>query len=131
MSQTLIQDYYAAFNAKKFDKMLDFLTHDIIHDTNQGGRTTGVEAFKSFLADMDRYYDEALSDFSILVSSDGKKASAEFICSGIYKTTCEGLPPARGQKYRLPVGCFFDIRDGKIARITNYYNLPDWIAQVS
>ncbi len=27
-------------------------------------------------------------------------------------------------------GAFFDIRDGKIARVTNYYNLQDWIAQV-
>ena len=23
------------------------------------------------------------------------------------------------------------VRDGKVARITNYYNLQDWIAQVS
>ena len=28
-------------------------------------------------------------------------------------------------------GAFFDIRDGKIARITTFYNLADWIAQVS
>jgi steroid delta-isomerase-like uncharacterized protein len=130
MSQELIHNYYAAFNAKEFDKMLEFLTSDIIHDTNQGPRTTGLSAFRSFLADMDCYYDEALSDFSILVSEDGTRASAEFICSGTYKVSCAGLPPARGQRYRLPVGCFFDIRGGKIARITNYYNLPDWIAQV-
>jgi steroid delta-isomerase-like uncharacterized protein len=130
MTKKLIQDYYAAFNAKKFDHMLEFLTSDIIHDTNQGSRTTGLGAFKSFLADMDRYYDENLTDFSILVSEDGTRASAEFICSGTYKVSCAGLPPARGQKYRLPVGCFFEIRAGKIARITNYYNLPDWVAQV-
>ena len=30
----------------------------------------------------------------------------------------------------LPGGAFFDVRDGKIARVTNYYNLDDWIAQV-
>jgi len=40
------------------------------------------------------------------------------------------LPPANGQKYVLPGGAFFDIRGGKIARVTNYYNLQDWIAQV-
>ena len=130
MSVKLIQDYYAAFNAKKFDQMLEFLTSDIVHDTNQGSRTTGREAFKSFLTDMDRYYDETLSAFSILISEDGAHASAEFICSGIYNVSCEGLPSARGQRYQLPVGCFFEIRDGKISRITNYYNLPDWIAQV-
>ena len=33
--------------------------------------------------------------------------------------------------YILPAGTFFAIRDGKIARVTTYYNLTDWIAQVS
>jgi steroid delta-isomerase-like uncharacterized protein len=40
------------------------------------------------------------------------------------------LPEANGQTYRLPAGAFFDIREGKVARVTNYYNLGDWIAQV-
>ena len=37
---------------------------------------------------------------------------------------------ASGQRYTLPVGAFFDIRDGQIARVTNYYNLNDWLRQV-
>ena len=41
-----------------------------------------------------------------------------------------GLPEARGQAYVLPGGAFFDIRGGRIARVSNYYNLEDWIAQV-
>ena len=41
------------------------------------------------------------------------------------------LAPARGQRYVLPGGAFFEVRDGRIARVTNYYNLQDWIAQVS
>jgi hypothetical protein len=30
----------------------------------------------------------------------------------------------------LPAGAFFEIADGKLTRISNYYNLNDWIAQV-
>ena len=30
----------------------------------------------------------------------------------------------------LPGGAFFALRDGVIARVTNYYNLEDWLAQV-
>ena len=30
----------------------------------------------------------------------------------------------------LPGGAFFDIRDDRIARVTNYYNLQDWVRQV-
>jgi hypothetical protein len=31
----------------------------------------------------------------------------------------------------LPAGTFVAIRDGKIARVTTYYHLTDWIAQVT
>lgn len=129
-SDKLISSYYEAFNAKRFNDMLNFLTDDIIHDTNQGERSTGKEAFKSFLADMDKYYDEHLDNIVVMVGQDGKRASAEFICHGTYKSTCEGLPAAKGQKYKLPVGCFFEISGDKISRITNYYNMNDWLAQV-
>ena len=44
--------------------------------------------------------------------------------------TDEGLPPAAGQTYHLRVGAFFDIGEGQITRISNHYNLADWIAQV-
>jgi steroid delta-isomerase-like uncharacterized protein len=41
-----------------------------------------------------------------------------------------GTPPARGQSYRLAAGAFFDLRDGRIARVTNYYNLTAWIRAI-
>jgi hypothetical protein len=31
----------------------------------------------------------------------------------------------------LPAGAFFDLRDGLISRVTTFYNLNDWIRQVS
>jgi len=45
--------------------------------------------------------------------------------------TDPGLPEAKGQKYVLPAGSFFTLRNGKIARVTTYYNLQEWIRQVS
>ncbi len=126
----LIKQYYSCFNAKDFEGQLSLLTEDVIHDINQGERQTGKDIFRSFLASMDRHYDEFLDHMIIMATADGKNASAEFICNGTYKVTADGLPEAKGQKYRLPVGAFFDIKDGKIARVTNYYNLEDWINQV-
>jgi steroid delta-isomerase-like uncharacterized protein len=66
----------------------------------------------------------------VLASLDGDRAAAEYVVHGEYHGTDEGLPPAIGQKYVLPGGAFFDIHDDRIARVTNYYNLQDWIAQV-
>ena len=127
----LIRDYYAAFNKGDSDGMLSFLTDDVIHDVNQGERRQGKEKFRAFNARMDHNYGEQLKDIVVLVSKDATRAAAEFNVHGVYKNSEDGLPPAKGQTYVLPAGTFFAIRDGKIARVTTYYNLTDWIAQVA
>lgn len=80
---------------------------------------------------MNRHYREQLSDLVVMVSADGCRASAEFVVHGEYLSTDDGLTEAKGQRYQLPAGAFFDIRDGKVARISNSYNLQDWITQVA
>ena len=129
-SVALVQRYYAAFNAGDMVGFLSLLTDDVAHDINQGKRETGKAAFASFMQHMNRCYREQLADLVVMASDDGSRAAAEFTVLGTYLATDEGLPPASGQTYRLPAGAFFEIRDGRVARVTNYYNLPDWIAQV-
>lgn len=130
-ARALIERYYAAFNAGDTDAMLACLTEDVAHDINQGGRQSGKAAFRDFLAHMDRCYRERLTDIVVMTSPDGARAAAEFVVHGAYVTTDEGLPPATGQTYVLPAGAFFGLRDGLIARVSVYYNLTEWIAQVS
>lgn len=131
MSESLLARYYAAFNAADWPAMLDCLTEDVVHDINQGGRETGRDAFAAFLARMEHCYAERVEDLVVMLSADGARGAAEFTIHGRYLVADEGLPPARGQTYVLPVGAFFEIRDGRIARVTNYYNLQDWLGQVS
>ena len=125
-----IRAYYDAFNRQDMAAFLDLLTDDVAHDINQGERQTGREVFRSFMDKMNRCYRETLTDIVIMENADGTRGAAEFIVNGEYLSTDEGLPEAAGQKYVLPAGAFFEIRDGKVARISNYYNLNDWIAQV-
>ncbi len=131
MSLDLIQRYYAAFNAGDREAMLDCLADDVVHDLNQGPREYGKPAFRAFLQRMDRCYRERLEDLRFLASADGRHAAAEYVVHGEYLADDAGLPPARGQRYVLPGGAFFEVREGRISRVTNYYNLEDWIAQVS
>lgn len=126
----LIERYYDAFNRGDREAMLALLVDDVAHDLNQGPREVGREAFRTFLARMDRCYAEQLDDISILASADGSRVAAEYVVHGRYLATDAGLPPARGQAYRLPGGAFFEVRDGLISRVTNYYNLQDWLVQV-
>jgi steroid delta-isomerase-like uncharacterized protein len=127
----LVLGYYAAFNRGDWDEMLSFVSDDVAHDINQGGREVGREAFAVFLQRMNRCYREQLKDIVVLANVGGARVAAEYVVHGEYLADDTGLPPARGQKYVLPGGAFFDVRDGRIARVTNYYNLEDWIAQVS
>ena len=126
----VVLDYYAAFNRGDWEAMLALLDEGVVHDLNQGARETGKAAFARFLARMEASYREQLRDIVVLVTQDGQHAAAEYIVQGEYHHTDEGLPPANGQTYVLPGGAFFDIRDDRIARVTNYYNLQDWIRQV-
>jgi steroid delta-isomerase-like uncharacterized protein len=128
---TLVTRYYAAFNAGDMGSFLELLHDDVVHDINQGAREAGKAAFREFMARMNRHYREQLVDLVVMANSDGTRAASEFTVLGEYLATDEGLPPAKGQRYRLAAGAFFEIREGKIARVSNYYNLQEWIAQVA
>lgn len=129
-ANALIQKYYDAFNDRDVAAFLDLLTDDVVHDINQGGRESGKAAFAQFLGRMNRCYEEKIVDLFIMSNADGSRAAAEFTVLGVYVESDEGLPAAEGQRYSLPAGAFFEIRDGKVARISNTYNLNDWIRQV-
>jgi steroid delta-isomerase-like uncharacterized protein len=126
----LVLGYYAAFNRGDWEGMLALLSEDVAHDLNQGGRETGRDAFRAFLARMDRCYAEQLRDIVVTATPDGTHAAAEYVVHGQYRADDDGLPQARGQRYVLPGGAFFDVRGQRLARVTNYYNLQDWMRQV-
>lgn len=127
----VISRYFAAFNAGDTEAMIACLTDDVAHHVNEGNIRVGKEKFTEFCAHMSRCYKEELTDMVTFLTADETRAAAEYIVNGTYLATEEGLPEAQGQTYRLPAGSFFDLKDGKIARVTTYYNLSDWIAQVS
>lgn len=127
----LIARYYDAFNKGDINGMLACVADDVLHDVNQGERRIGKSRFHAFCARMSHHYIEELRDIVIMVSADGSRAAAEFNVHGTYLVTEEGLPPARSQQYVLPAGTFFAVRNNLIARVTTYYNLTDWIVQVS
>jgi steroid delta-isomerase-like uncharacterized protein len=130
----LVTTYYHTFNGGNREAFLALLTADVRHDINQGGTEVGIPAFRAFLQRMDRSYREQVVDLRVVASDDGTHAAVEFTIVGTYLATDAGLPPAQGQTYRLPVAAFFDLRSEggtlKVARITNHYNLADWLKQV-
>lgn len=127
----VIEQYFNAFNAKDINRMVACLSDDVAHHVNEGNIRIGKDAFATFCEHMARCYDETLTDMVIFSTEDGTRAAAEYTVNGTYLATDEGLPDAKGQTYKLPAGSFFSLKDGKITRVVTYYNLSDWIKQVS
>jgi steroid delta-isomerase-like uncharacterized protein len=130
MSIQLVEAYYRAFNAGDSASMLALLSDDVVHDINQGPREVGRERFAAFLQHMAECYQEQLLDIAIMGDASGTRFAAEFSVVGKYLRADDGLPAAHGQAYRLPAGAFLEVAGGRITRVTTYYNLRDWLAQV-
>lgn len=131
MSAQLISKYFEAFNARDAASMLELLAEDVAHDINQGGTELGKARFATFLQHMDSCYREQLVDMVLMSDGSGTRVAAEYTVLGTYLATDNGFPEAKGQTYRLPAGSFFEVTDGKIQRVTTYYNLRAWLAQVN
>ena len=127
----IVQNYYAAFNAKNWAGMLALVAPDIRHEPNQGEVRVGLEKFTEFLGTMDTSYEETLTDMVFFTEPSGQRVAVEFTVNGMYKQGEAGLPEAHGQTYVLPAAAFVEVSDGKIARVTTFYNLPLWIRLVS
>ncbi|WAC10501.1 nuclear transport factor 2 family protein [Dyadobacter pollutisoli] len=126
-----VKQYYQSFNQQNWDGMLVLLHTEIRHEANQGDVRIGIEKFAEFLAKMDESYQETLSDMVFFSEPTDSRVAVEFVVNGIYKKGEEGLPEAYGQSYALPAAAFLELKEGKISRVTTYYNLPLWIELVS
>lgn len=126
----LIKNYYDYFNQQDLTSFFALLDDNVIHDINQGVTEEGKTAFADFMQRMNQSYQEKVQDLVVMASENGARAAAEFFIAGVYKATDKGLPVADNQTYRLRCGAFFEIKNGKITRVTNYYNMQDWLRQV-
>lgn len=131
MSLTIIQEYYSCFNNGNWSGMLELVDDNIRHEPNQGTPRIGKALFAEFLETMDRCYQEKLTNMTFMADETGSRFATEFTVNGIYKEGEEGLPEAHGQSYVLPAAAFLEVHNGKITRVTTYYNLEQWIALVS
>jgi len=129
-TEALLQSYYAAFNAQDTNAMLALLSNHIIHDIGQGRREFGKSAFGRFMKSMHQCCQEHIFDIEIMTNEDGSRAAAEFTIIGSYATSGSASLSEPGQTFRVPGGTFFEIRNGKIARISSYYGLQEWLAQI-
>ena len=82
---------------------------------------------------MNRSYQDTLTDMVIFESPDGTpgRPSSSSTASIWYLATDQGMRGSDRSALFFSAGAFFELRDGKAARITIYYNVKDWITSVT
>lgn len=128
-TEALMRAYFEAFNRHDAEGMLATLSQDVIHDINEGPTEKGIEAFRKFKAHMDECYREQVKDLVFMVN--GNHGAVAFTCEGEYIGTDAPLPEAKGQRYSIPAAALFETQNGKITRVTSYYNLKGWLAAIA
>lgn len=129
-SLEIVKSYYQHFNQKDWSGMAALLHADVRHEPNQGEVRVGVEKFTEFMKHMNDCYEETLTEMVFLTELTDNRVAVEFVVNGTYKNTDGDFIEAKNQTYTLPAAAFLEIKDGKIARITTYYNLQLWLKLV-
>lgn len=128
---SLVKTYYDALNKNDMQQFFSVIAPNVIHNINQGPTEKGLDKFKKFMQLGNDSFSEKLSHIVIMVSNDGKYAAALWQDKGVYKKDFPGMEiKAKGQKYTLNGGHFFEIKNDKIASVTTYYNLTDFMQQI-
>ena len=125
-----LRAYYDALNRHDPGGAVALLDDEVVHELNQGPREVGKAAFREFLQRMEYCYAETIVDLRLVVADDGMLAAAEYTVVGEYVADDIGMPPAARQKYRMPGAAFFTLRNGRIVRVSDHYNLQEWFSQV-
>jgi len=112
-----ISQYFSAFNHADWEGMLSALTDDVRLEINGGQAIVGQKAFTEHLSENKMHFLEVFSDVHIVAGSSPGEYAVDYVLSGQYLSSAPGLPPARGQHYRLGGQANFAMRDGAIARI--------------
>jgi steroid delta-isomerase-like uncharacterized protein len=126
----LLGEYFAALYIRDIDGLLDCVSEDVVLDINQGERVIGSAALRAYFFEQFYHFRESASDVRTLISESGYFASAEYAVSGTYLVTIDEWPAANNQAYQLRVGCFFEIDDERISRISPHYNLNKFKQQL-
>ena len=123
--------YYLAYNAEDIEGQIKLMTDNVVYHSNSDKIRTGADAYRKYTAGLFQEIDEKCIDIKYFVDENQGIVTAQSRAEGKYVTSSEGLPKAKGQKYNIPVVEVFEIKDGKITKLSTYYNEDLWKTQIS
>jgi steroid delta-isomerase-like uncharacterized protein len=126
---TAVDAWVAALNAHDPDAVAAVFAPDAVFmNVGAGQRHEGRDAIR---ADHENLFgmwsDLTVQKMPYLV--DGDRWAGEWTMSGVHTGDTPGLP-ATGKSFTISGGGFGQVRDGKVVRTTQYWNMAEFLTQV-
>jgi limonene-1,2-epoxide hydrolase len=115
-NEQIVLDFLAAWPRANVDELMSYFAPDAVYHNVPVAPIQGADGiraiFQAFIGLMDRI------DLDVVNSAaKGDVVFAERI---------DRFHMKNGKKFDLPVNGVFELRDGKITRFSDYFNLADW-----
>ena len=122
-TEKVVKDFLEAYNSGNAEKAASFLTDDCVHeDVALGevfhGKKEIIGFFNSFYTDFTDYKWELKSIFSA-----GDRAAFESVLSGTHTHSSNPERPATGKYMAFKAATIVELRNGKISRVADYYDM--------
>jgi steroid delta-isomerase-like uncharacterized protein len=129
-AQTLVtNDVVAAWNSHDTEKVVSFYTDDIVYEDLAFGQIKrGKEELRAFLNGTFAIFPDLNFELKSSFIS-GNWVCAEWVWSGTHKGNMPGLP-ATGKRFSIRGVSVGELKEGKIKRNSDYYNLMDFLKQI-
>ena len=125
----LVQELYAAWSLHQLERIDAIFTSDAAYEDVAAGQVNrGKEEIKQLLRAAYAWApDFRLTMKSLIVADDC--AATEWLSEGIQTGPINDLP-ASGNSFRLHGASILTFRDGKIATVTDYYDMATLLTQL-
>ncbi len=124
----IVDEFFKAMNQHDVDKMGEFCAEKIVADeVAEPEPFKGLDAFKQSYSDLFQGYPDCVADFlETYVDGDTVVRQVRWYAtnSGVFR----GEEPT-GKKVDIRIAYFFRFNQGKIDRITEYYDLATLLVQ--
>jgi steroid delta-isomerase-like uncharacterized protein len=128
--EELLRGENAAWNAHDVEAIAAFYTEDCFkEDIAVGKATRGREEMKVLVGGAFRAIPDMRIELVTLFSC-GDWAATEWVMSGSYSSDYPGFPSAAGRRFSVRGASVMELRDGRISRISDYWNFASFLSQV-
>ena len=128
--EELLTGENAAWNLHDVDKIASFYTEDCVkEDVPVGVDVRGKEAMKAVTSSAFAAVPDMKIELKLIISS-GDGAATEWTMSGTYSGGAPGMTAMTGKPFSVKGATIMQVRDGKISRVSDYWDSAQFLRQV-